>query len=64
MTDEQFVALVAAGVAIRWAAEDILTARTCFRSAGLIDQSDWLLEMATRLTDLAHDISPLPTEDK
>jgi hypothetical protein len=64
MTDEQFVALVAAGVAIRWAAEDILTARTCFRSAGLTGESDWLLEMATRLADMAHDIAPLPTEDK
>lgn len=59
-----YVHLVAAAIALRWAAEDIVTARTCFLAAGLEDQSAWLVQLATQLHDLSHDIVPLPTEDK
>ena len=63
MTDEQMVALVAATVALRWAAEDVVTARSCFIAAGLSDQSEWLVTLATHLADMAHDLAPLPVED-
>jgi hypothetical protein len=63
MDEKQYVAIVAAAVALRWAAEDLVTARTCFMAAGLTDQADWLVELATRLAGMAHDIAPLPTED-
>lgn len=63
MNDRQLIAFLAAATALRWAAEDLLTARQCFSAAGLTDQSEWLLTMSTQLTDLAHDICPLPTTE-
>jgi hypothetical protein len=54
MTD---LALIAAAIALRDAAESLVLARKCLIAAELAG-TDWLIEWATIAADLAHELDP------
>jgi hypothetical protein len=61
--DTKALSLMGSAIALRWAADDLVTAALCFRSAGIPELADQALDVAVKLTDLAHDIYPAPTTE-